>query len=284
MKSIYEYLDYRLYLRDYYEDQKRTDPGFSYRIWAERAGFKARDFILRVMRRESRLSGESADALAKAMKLSSAESRYFKEMVRYNQAKTFMEQELCYSRLRRQHLRFKSRSAGRVLTYDYFEFYSEWYHAAIRSLINSYGFDGDYEWLARSVYPAISTSKARKSVALLEKLGLIQRDASGAYHITDADITTGDEVRSSALRRFYGTGMKLMANALDKLSMDRRNISGMTVGISESTYHKIIEKIKTFRQEIAFLAKEEKTPDRVYQVNFHVFPLSTVPEKKRSGK
>lgn len=172
MKSIYEYLDYRLYLRNYYEDQKRADPGFSYRIWADRAGFKAKDFILRVMRGESRLSGESAHTLARAMNLSSAESRYFKEMVRYNQAKTFKEQELCYSRLHRQHVRFKSRSEGRVLTHDYFEFYSEWYHAAIRSLINSYGFNGDYEWLARSVYPAISTSKARKSVALWKNSGL----------------------------------------------------------------------------------------------------------------
>lgn len=284
MKSIYEYLNYRLYLRHYYEDQKRSNPGFSYRIWADRADFKAKDFILRVIRGESRLSGESANTLAKAMNLSSAESRFFKEMVRYNQAKTFKEQEDCYGRLHRQHIRFKPRSEGRVLTYDYFEFYSEWYHSAIRSLISSYGFKGDYEWLARSVYPTISPSKARKSVVLLEKLKLIQRDAKGAYHLADADITTGDEVKKGALLRFYRTGMELMANALEKLPLDRRNISGMTVGISAATYLKMIEKIKMFRQEIALLAKEEKTPDRVYQVNFHVFPLSGVSEKIRSGK
>ena len=195
MKNIYEYLDYRLYLKNYYEDQKRSDPGFSYRIWADRAGFQAKDFILRVMRGSSRLSAESAHNLANGMDLSSAESRYFKELVRYNQAKTFKEQELCYNRLHRQHVRFKPRSVGRVLTHEYFEFYSEWYHAAIRSLINSFGFKGDYIWLARSVYPAISISKARKSVALLEKLRLIQRDNSGAYRITDADITTGDAVK-----------------------------------------------------------------------------------------
>lgn len=284
MNCIYEYLDYRLYLRNYYEDQKRSNPGFSYRLWADRAGFKAKDFILRVMRGESRLSGESAHALAKAMNLSPAETRYFKEMMRYNQAKTFKEQELYYGRLHRQHVRFKPRSAGRVLTHHYFEFYSEWYHSAIRSLINSYGFKGDYEWLARNVYPAISTSKARKSVALLEKLRLIQRDASGAYHLTDADVTTGDEVKRGALQRFYRTGMELMANALEKLPLDRRNISGMTVGISAASYLKVLEKIRTCRQEIALLVNEDKTPDRVYQVNFHVFPLSRVSEKLRSGK
>ena len=282
MKSIYEYLDYRLYLKDYYDEQKRADPRFSYRIWADRAGFKAKDFILRVMRGGSRLSGESAHTLAGAMKLSSAESRYFREMVWYNQAKTFEERELRYNRLHRQHVRFKPRSAVRVLPYDHFEFYSEWYHPAIRSLISSYGFKGDYNWLARNVYPAISTSKARKSVALLEKLGLVKKDSSGSYRITDANITTGDEVKRGALLRFYRTGMALMADALEKLPLDKRHISGMTMGISAATYLKLIEKIKSFRQEIALLSKHDEAPDRVYQVNFHVFPLSKVSGKIRS--
>ena len=78
--------------------------------------------------------------------------------------------------------------------------------------------------------------------------------------------------------------MGLMTNALEKLPMSTRNISGMTVGVSATTYLKMLEKIKTCRKEIALLAKEEIAPDRVYQVNFHVFPLSLVSEKTRSGK
>jgi uncharacterized protein (TIGR02147 family) len=78
--------------------------------------------------------------------------------------------------------------------------------------------------------------------------------------------------------------MELMANALEKLPLDKRNISGMTVGISAATYLKVLEKIKKCRQEIGMLANEDKTPDRVYQVNFHVFPLSKVSEKVRNRK
>jgi uncharacterized protein (TIGR02147 family) len=274
MKSIYEYLDYRQYLKDYYEDRKRSDHRFSYRIWADGAGFKAKDFILRVMQGGSRLSEDSADALAKAMGFSKSEAHYFKEMVRYNQAKTFAEREACYSRLHREHIRLKPRSAVRVMPYDHFEFYSEWYHAAIRSIISSYGFKGDYEWLARSVYPAISVSKARKSIALLEKLGLIQKDTAGIYAITHNDIDTGDEVKRGALLRFYSAGMELMKNAMEKLPLDKRNISGVTVGISAPTYQKIIDKVKKCRQEIVSLAREDTAADRVYQVNFHLFPLS----------
>ena len=36
--SVLEYIDYRLFLRHYYEDKKRTQRGFSYRWFNERAG------------------------------------------------------------------------------------------------------------------------------------------------------------------------------------------------------------------------------------------------------
>jgi uncharacterized protein (TIGR02147 family) len=283
MKSIYEYLDFRQYLKDFYDHHKNSER-FSYKIWADRAGFKAKDFILRVIQGGSRLSAESVASLAGAMNLSAKESRYFSDMVRYGQAKTFQEREECYARLYSQHVRSKPKSDPRVMPYDHFEFYSEWYHAAIRSLINSYGFIDDYAWLADNVYPTISPAKARKSVALLEKLGLITKDGAGVYRLTDVDLTTGDEVKKGALMRFYHSGMELMMHALENLPMDKRNVSGMTVGISERSYLKLVEKVKHFRQEIVMLAKEDQAPDRVYQVNVHVFPMSDVSGRKRGGK
>ncbi len=321
MKSIYEYLDYRQYLIDYYEDRKKRDNGFSYRVWADEAGFKAKDFILRVMRGGSRLSDQSCANLTHGMGFSKSEKRYFAEMVRYNQAKSFEEKEACYSRLHRDHIRLKPRSKVKVMPYDHFEFYSEWYHGAIRSLISSYGlknpapsggdssmpkekilvnrpltprqvagiarakaFKDDFEWLAKNVYPAISVAKARKSVALLEKLGLVHKDASGSYSITHSDIATTDEVKRGALFHFYATGMDLMKNAMEKLPLDKRNISGATVGISNSTYQKVVDALKRCRQEIVDLARQDTCPDSVYQVNFHMFPMSGVSLSKNSNK
>ena len=39
---------------------------------------------------------------------------------------------------------------------DQYEFYSKWYHSAIRSLIDMYPFKDDYSWLAKNVYPPIT--------------------------------------------------------------------------------------------------------------------------------
>lgn len=281
MKLIYEYLDYREYLRDYYESAKKLRSAFSYQQWADRAGFKAKDFIFRVIRGESRLSEASINALAGAATLSKSETAYFRDLVRFNQAKTFQERDRYYLRLRAEYIRRKQLFKTRIIPHDHFELYAEWYHVAIRSLINAFGFSGDYKHLAKSVYPAISVPKARRSVALLQKLGLIKRDASGAWRVTDASISTGDRVARGALSKFYRTGMELMSRAMDRLPMDRRNVSGLTLGISAGSYQKIVERIAAFRNEISLLAQKDTEADRVYQMNFHLFPLSDVSGKRR---
>ena len=41
MKSIFEYIDYRRYLKDYYDFQKKTKKYFSYRFFAQKAGINS---------------------------------------------------------------------------------------------------------------------------------------------------------------------------------------------------------------------------------------------------
>ena len=48
-KKIFEYLDYREFLKDYYNAKKEANPAFSLRVFSDRIGFKAKDFISRVM-------------------------------------------------------------------------------------------------------------------------------------------------------------------------------------------------------------------------------------------
>lgn len=40
-RKVYEYLDYRLYLRDFYAYQKQHVYGFSYRVLSRRAGCRS---------------------------------------------------------------------------------------------------------------------------------------------------------------------------------------------------------------------------------------------------
>ncbi|MBR4681229.1 MAG: DUF4423 domain-containing protein, partial [Fibrobacter sp.] len=46
-----------------------------------------------------------------------------------------------------------------------------------------------------------------------------------------------------------------------------------TLGISQEGYERIVERINAFRKEIALLAEEDEKSDKVFQLEFALFPV-----------
>jgi len=68
--------------------------------------------------------------------------------------------------------------------------------------------------------------------------------------------------------------MRMGMEAIDRYPHQERDISTMSVGISEESFKKIAEIIAGCRKAIANIAAADQNADCVYQVNFQVFPLS----------
>ncbi len=124
------------------------------------------------------------------------------------------------------------------------------------------------------VTPPITLKQAKKSVKLLEKLGMISRQKNGIYRITDKSITTGKEVISLAVQNFHVECTKLAEKAIQQIGKKERNITGLTLGISKKSYDLICGQIQYFQERIMNIANSDDEADRVYQLNFHLFPLS----------
>lgn len=275
LPSVWEYTDYRSWLTDTYHARKAIHRWFSYGVLAQRAGFKARDFLLRVMRGERSLSPESATRLAEALDLSRREQEYFRALVAYNQAKNDQEREVAWGRV--QHALAKSRnaSAPRLLTDVHREVLSQWHHLAIRSLIEMRPDPGDWETLGRRLVPARTAAVVRRSVELLERGGLIEKRTDGLWHATEKSVTTPAEVGMPALRAFHRDCLQLASEALEALPSERRNITGVTLGISERTYRLICDRLTELRTEVGLLAEADGEADRVYQLTLSLFPFSS---------
>ncbi len=85
MRPIYEYRDYREYLRDFYHFKKRTNPYYSYRLFSMKAGFKAPNLLKLVMDGQRNLTRQSVVKFAKALRLDECEAECFRAMVLRNQ-------------------------------------------------------------------------------------------------------------------------------------------------------------------------------------------------------
>ena len=284
LPSIWEYTDYRQWLTHAFQARKAIHSWYSYGVLAQRAGFKARDFLLRVMRGERRLSPEGAAKLASALDLSRKEQDYFLALVGYNQAKTDREREMAWGRL--QHALAKSQNASlpRLLTDVHREILGQWHHLAIRSMLEMGPDRGDWDELGKRLRPPRSAAVVKRSVKLLQQGGLVECGTDGLWHATTKAIATPAEVGSPAVRNFHRECLDLARASLEAVPAEHRNITGLTLGISERTYRLVCDRITELREEISRLADADSNADRVYQVTMAVFPLSHPRAPESSSK
>ena len=272
-KKIFEYLDYREFLKDYYNAKKQANPAFSLRVFSDKIGFKAKDFISRVMNGEKNLSGQSIPKVANGLRLGKHETEFFIGLVKFNQAETTEERNAAFEEMQAALKVVRFAEKQHLLGHAQYMVYSHWRHLTIRSLIGMFGFDGDYEALARQVHPRITAEEAKQSVKLLEECMLIKKGKNGKYTLTENAITTGDRTSKLALRGYHQHCLKLAADSIDRDPPGSRHISGLTLGISQEGYERIVERINAFRKEIALIAEEDQNSDKVFQLEFAMFPV-----------
>lgn len=282
MPDLFEYLDYRGYLRDYFASRKAALDSWSYQTFADQLGFKAKDFLFRVIQGKKNLSQASIFQMAQGLGLNDIQTQYFDTLVKCNQTRDISQRNLYFNLLNTIKTQGRTTHPAQRLRQDQFQFYSKWYHSAIRSLIEMAGFKGDFKRLAASLTPRVSAREAEASVALLEKLGLIERDGEGYYRATHKTITTGKDVSGIVIPAYHKTTIELSAKALENVPAGERDMSNLTLGISERTFKDLTEKLRRFRREILEQAEKDDAADRVYHLNLHLYPLSK-PDIKKGG-
>lgn len=99
--NVRRYVDYRAYLRDMTAHLKATEPGFSYRVFARRAGFSSPNYLKLVSEGDRNLSVGSADKFARGLGLGADEGRVLKTLVELGAARNDHERNASYAKLRR---------------------------------------------------------------------------------------------------------------------------------------------------------------------------------------
>lgn len=271
MRSIFEYIDHRRFLSDYYREKKKTSRAFSYRYFCGKAGIKSPVFLKQVIDGERNLTESMAEKFLTAMQLSEKEQRYFRHLVLFNQAKTSDRKQEHYAVLRSM----MNRVNERVLSPDLFDYFSFWYHPALRELVCLGDFRDDFDAIGRTLIPPISAREAKAGVKLLVRLGMIVRQADGSYRQKEAALATGNDIVSLAVRSFNGHMVLLAKDAIERFPITQRHVSGITLSCTDELYKAISEEVSAFKDRVVAMVNRSVEPhSRVYQLNVQLFPLS----------
>jgi uncharacterized protein (TIGR02147 family) len=267
--DVYQYLDYRKLLKDLYLEKKALNSNFSYRYISLKTGIRSSGYFANILSGKSNISLKLVLKLSQLFSLKKPEAEYFELLVLFNQSKTHDEKNHLFDRI----LKLK-KSKIKTLLPEYYEYFNNWYYVVIREMLDFVPFKGDYESLAQKISPAITTKEAERAIVVLESLGLIQKNAKGIYERVDALVTTGEEVESTAIVNFQKATLDLAKRSFDAFPKSARDISTLTISISQKNLQRIKERIRNVRREILELAKSDPFTDTVYQLEFIAFPVT----------
>jgi len=270
MRPVFEYTNYREFLRDFYQTKKREMPAYSFRLFSEKAGFKAPNLLKLVMEGKRNLTKESVYKFAKALRLNRRETEYFENLVFFNQSDTLDEKNAYL----KQVMRLRGKGDPRRIEQSEYAYYSDWWHPVIRELVTAVDFGGDFRRLGAMVVPPVSAAEAQKSVELLLKLGFVRRGDDGRYAAADVNLTTGPRVRSVAVANYHREMMRLASESIERFGADERDITSLTLAVSEQTRQAIVERLAEMRRELLDMAAGDTNGSRVVQLNLQLFPLS----------
>jgi len=270
LPSIFNYNDFRRYLSDYQDVRQRFDKTFNKSSLSKLLGLpNTRSYFTDVLRGRY-VSSSFSERFISVFNLNKDESRYFRALVKFNQAETPDERELYFDQLISL-----NKTPKKVLGKRIFEYYKNWYNGTIRALLHVMDFKGDYTSLAKSVFPPITAKQATEAIKLLKSLGLVSLDEKGCLRPTDKSITTPDYIKDEIIKQYQVHSLELAKWCIMKNAAIPQVIATNVISISDKGYRRLEKKIQQFRSEVrALVHKDEEPAQKVYHFDILMFPNS----------
>ena len=268
---IYDYLSYRDYLRELYEQLKGSAIGYSYSQFAEDLGFSRSNSIWLVITGSRKLTESSASKIEKSLRFQGKELRYFKMLCKFNNAKRPDQREKYLARL------IEIRGAGKesITDLNALEYFSEWYHPIIREMVNMDEFQHDPEWIASKLCIKVPLQKIARSLELLKELKLIRFDSKRNRYIQSGGHVRSDRViEKFAAIKFHETMCDMAKESITQIEVERRDLNSITLCLSEESAMKLSEKFADYCDEIVQYEEQTQVRTQIFQVNLQLFPFT----------
>ncbi len=273
--DLFQTIDYRSWLRGWFDAQKAADHRYSHRVFARSAGIRSPSLLNEVIKGNRNLSQRTTEGFIRALGLSQEEARFFEALVHLDQAETVAAKNDAWERVNASR-RFRR---ARPLDGSMMRYLSNWYIPATRELAHRADFRDDPAWLSRQLVPTITQSQARDALGTLKALGMLAADATGALQPAEVSVVTPHEVAGLAAHNYHREMIARAGDAIEGIDPEERHLCAVTVGIPAALVPRLKEELNAFQERLLNLCDDQAAAtERVYQVNLQLFPLTRSPE------
>ncbi len=271
--QLFQYLDYRIFLNDYFSFRKTSERGFSMRAFGRlpELALSSSTFLSAVIKGRKNLSQGLRLRFGRAMELKPAEMEYFELLVQFNQSKTADEKNHYLAQLSKYH-----GSRARKLPESQYKFYSRWYYSVIWNYIGLHPTRANPALIGKNIFPALSAQQVDEAIKVLLELRLIKKMANG-YAVTDRHLGMGKAFRGQVARQHNREFIHLGLDALERVPAEARQFNVMSFSVSPRGLDCIREKMDSFRAELREIVESDQGEDCVYAMAMQLFPCSRAP-------
>ncbi len=267
--NLFEYTDYRAFLKDRLEELKNGDGRYSYRFLANRLGLSSKSHLKMVVDGSRHLSEPLASKLADLLCLNARETDFFMELVRFAKARNDRQKREILARLRRKS-RFLDVHRVELERLDYL---NDDLTLTLREMAALKDFSEDPQWIASRYRGRAGKKKIEQALERLLEMGLLARNETGKLEAVHAHQDVSGDIANVALRSFYKR-MFQKASASLEISREERHLGGYTMTLSQDAYVQVTEILQDAVTKIRRVVDEDDAPENVYQMVFALFPLT----------
>lgn len=268
--NLFTYVDYRVFLKDYFDYEQACDPRLSLRLLAKRImpALASSGLLSGVLKGKKNLGYRLRKRFAIALKLKSREADYFDLLVEFNQARDLKEKEALFAQLSR----FTS-SKAKTLGEGKHRFFTRWYYTVVWNYFGINQKQKNPAIIAQAIHPPLTTAQVSEAIELLLNLGLIKKLANG-YAVTENHLKTEPEFRAMEATQYNLQFLELAGQALYSVEPTKRLFNTMVFSVSRSTVDKLRDRMLAFQEEAQEIINLDSGSECIYTWGFQLYPNS----------
>lgn len=280
--ALSDYLDYRLFLQDFYHYKKELTKNdlrpYSYQLFSAAANIKSPNYLKMIIEGQRNLSDDMILKFAKALSLNKEQTEEFLHLVKLNQAEDTTERNVYLKKLSEVRINQKLKSGE--IDRRIWEKIPNWVAWVIYAMIDQEGVSFDIQSLKALLRNKASDQEIESALNSLISSGEIRKDpVTGEMKRSHNLMDSAEEIPVALVRKLQ---MQLMYIGLESLYQEapqEREFGTLTLSLTkeefEETKFKLRQLRKTLNKDNA-IARKEKKGERIYQINIQLFPVTDV--------
>lgn len=261
--DIFQYTDFRRFLKDWALYAQSRNPRWSYGLWARKMGLTSKSTLIMILNGQRSPGKGMMTKLVASLGLSEDEAKYFERLVAVQKRTPDPMMRVMLLKAETQ----QERSGQQA---------PRWLFFVLREMTQMPGFEENVEWVNERFLEPVAESDFKGAIELCLNEGALVRDEAGKLQPGRGEYVPPwgrDE-----LLQFHQDGINASGRAMEQVAVPSRVFQTSFLKIRQDKVEQARLLIQAFQKEMGKLLEETEDADSVYQLNLQLFPI-TRPKK-----